>query len=272
MSSPIVQSSKPECPLCGAAGGKRWRGSEFLACWSCSVVFRSSPVQPEDLSAKYEESWGDAEANVAETGSTDRILARIYAERMKASLGLADFRGMSILEVGAGKGAMALELESLGATVWAVEPYGYAELKALGVKVVRDESELPRALRFDGILGMQVIEHLPTPGARLSRLRPLLVDGGWILLSTPNRSGLNARLAGGRWREAQKSTHLLLFDECSLRRLLEGAGYSEFRRLQWHHGYGRSGLRGCLPYALQSVRLDGELTALAYSRGKNSAA
>jgi SAM-dependent methyltransferase len=229
-------------------------------------------VQPEDLSAKYEESWADAETNVAETGSTDRILSRIYAEQMKASLGLADLRGMRILEIGAGKGAMALELEAMGATVWAVEPYGYAALKTQGVKVVRDESELPSAARFDGILGMQVIEHLPSPGARISGLRSLLVDGGWILLSTPNRNGLNARIAGGRWREAQKDTHLLLFDECSIRRLLEAAGYSGFRRLRWLHGYGRSGLRRCLPYALQSVRLDGELAVLAYSRGKNSVA
>jgi SAM-dependent methyltransferase len=184
---------------------------------------------------------------------------------MQESLGLDSLRGIRILEIGAGKGAMALELEALGASVWAVEPYGYTELKTLGVRVVRDESELPQDARFDGIVGMQVIEHLTSPGGRLSRLRTLLVDGGWILLSTPNRNGMNARIAGGGWREAQKPSHLLLFDERSIRRLLEDAGYSGFRRLRWLHGYGRSGLRWCLPHVLQCVRLDGELTVLAYT-------
>src|SRR5690349_2502566 len=102
-SSKLETSNVQSCPLCGAAGGRCWRRSEYLECVLCSVIFRASPEHPEDLSAKYEESWADAETNVAETGSTDRVLARIYAERMRASLGLADLRGVRILEVGPGK-------------------------------------------------------------------------------------------------------------------------------------------------------------------------
>ena len=50
---------------------------------------------------------------------------------------------MRVLDYGAGRGAMALELKKRGADVVAVEPFGCDYLIELGVSAYRDLSDLP---------------------------------------------------------------------------------------------------------------------------------
>ena len=63
------------------------------------------------------------------------------------------------------------------------------------------------------------------PSACLSALSSSLVDGGALVLETPNTRGLDARIFGGRhWGGYHTPRHLFLFNPAALARLGERAG------------------------------------------------
>jgi SAM-dependent methyltransferase len=53
--------------------------------------------------------------------------------------------------------------------------------------------------KFDVIASFQVIEHLFSPEAMLSQVRQHLKPGGIFIFTTPNLSGVGARVMGSKW-------------------------------------------------------------------------
>lgn len=53
--------------------------------------------------------------------------------------------------------------------------------------------------RFDLVVSFQVIEHLYNPGFMLDNVRSHLRPGGLLLITTPNLSGLGAKLMKEKW-------------------------------------------------------------------------
>lgn len=251
-----------QCLLCHELVTPYWPG--FVKCRSCRLVHRSPMPTPTDLAKLYDHGWLNPSDHKAETGGTDLDLARIYARKLAVSLGRENFQGQRLLDFGAGTGATLLALAELGAQVSAVEPFGYGHLKSMGADVYGDLDDLPVEASFDGIVTLDVIEHLTAPSETFARLRALLRPNGWILIATPNPDGLNARLFRSGWREGKKAGHLMFFNSVSLARLLRHCGYGNCRRLHWKFAYSPGRLRKIRDYVLQSMRLDGELRYLAH--------
>ena len=151
---------------------------------------------------------------------------------------------MRILDFGAGRGAMALALREKGADVVAVEPSGSDHLTKLGLAAYSDMDKLPSNLSFDGIVCVEVLEHLLSPNDALAKLYERLKPGAWIFVTTPNAAGLPAMLAGGNWREAKKPGHILFITPVALGTLLQKTRIRDSRRLRWLVRYpGVSGAR-----------------------------
>lgn len=76
--------------------------------------------------------------------------------------------------------------------------------------------------RFEAILMHQVLEHIPRDDIipTLQHLRSLLAPGGLISVAVPNASSLL-----GGFNHAIDFTHLVAFNEYSLRQVLEAAGF-----------------------------------------------
>jgi 2-polyprenyl-3-methyl-5-hydroxy-6-metoxy-1,4-benzoquinol methylase len=171
------------------------------------------------------------------------------------------------MDFGAGRGAMALALRENGADVVAVDPFGHRYLRDVGLVAFADLGALPPDLCFDGIVSLEVMEHLLEPGETLAKLHERLRPGGWLFITTPNPAGLLARLSGERWREAAKPGHVLFFSPTTLRGLLKVTDFCDTRRLRWLLRYpGVSTTRSALHYVLQAVLLDGSLRYLAYKK------
>jgi 2-polyprenyl-3-methyl-5-hydroxy-6-metoxy-1,4-benzoquinol methylase len=249
------------CPFCGGRITVHWRAAQVWQCRSCGLLFRNPVPGPSALSTLYKRSWSTPSEHSAETGGTTRALARLYAARLMSSLRLRNLKG---LRIGAGKGAMLIELARLGAEPCALEPYGHEYLARSGLRAYRRIEDLPRSMPFDGIVMIDVIEHLTRPWEELKALRHLLVDGGFLFVSTLNSLGLNARLNGPSWREVRKEGHVLFFSEQTLRRVLAASGFALQRRLRWLVPYHAGALRGTLHSFLQALLLDGELRVLAW--------
>ena len=100
---------------------------------------------------------------------------------------------------------------------------------------------------FDVIASLQVIEHLKRPESFLKETNFCLKDDGFLLLSTPNPSGIPARILGKRWQGFR-------YDHISLK------SPKEWRKTLNEHGFniledGTTGLTGFkmlqkLPFAL----------------------
>ena len=78
--------------------------------------------------------------------------------------------------------------------------------------------------RYDLVASFQVIEHLYNPSAMLENVRAHLKPGGVFLVTTPNLTGLGARVMKERW-------HGYRYDHVSLK------GMEEWNRLIASHGF-----------------------------------
>jgi 2-polyprenyl-3-methyl-5-hydroxy-6-metoxy-1,4-benzoquinol methylase len=141
------------------------------------------------------------------------------------------------LDVGCSSGYLARPLSAAGVEVTGLEldPVAADEARSSCAEVLVGDVEtieLPFPVgSFDVILCADVLEHLREPGAALERLRPLLRQGGRLVLTTPNVANWAMRLSllGGRWRYTDRGildrTHVHFFTRKTLVETVEAAGY-----------------------------------------------
>tara|TARA_B100001996_G_C18670035_1_gene596349 strand:+ start:615 stop:1355 length:741 start_codon:yes stop_codon:yes gene_type:complete len=111
---------------------------------------------------------------------------------------LYPFRGLRILDIGCGGGLLSEPMARLGATVVGVDPVSknikVAEIhsKQIGLdidyRISTAEDLLKKNERFDVILNMEVVEHVPHPQRYLKTCSELLKSGGLMTCSTINRN------------------------------------------------------------------------------------
>lgn len=79
--------------------------------------------------------------------------------------------------------------------------------------------------RFDLVVSFQVIEHLYNPGAMLDNVRAHLKPGGIFMVTTPNLSGLGARLMKDKWH-GYRDDHVSMKGKDDWDRLIASHGFS----------------------------------------------
>jgi SAM-dependent methyltransferase len=153
----------------------------------------------------------------------------------------------SILDIGAGGGAILHALERRGARLAAVEvsPDAVEALRSRGFEAERvdlDEGKLPFATdAFDVVLCYDVFEHLFSPDVLLAEIRRVLSPSGVAFLCVPNTlNGFNRlRFALGDYvdimdtshrTEELFSNHIRLFSRALYERFLA----KEFRPIERH--------------------------------------
>lgn len=217
----------------------------------------------EELEHLYTAAWKKPQSEIEMTGATERTLAEAYAKKLAGSLGRKDLAGLKILDYGAGRGDVLATLKALGADVFAVEPFGEEFLRKRGFPTFSEVEAIPPGLRFDGVVMIDVVEHVAEPRVLLSRLKEKLRRPAWIYLATPNAASLRARIQGARWGEALNPVHLFLYTPRSLTLLLDGSGFEKVTRLRWMIRYPANPLRRLLHMLLQLLGIDGELRYMA---------
>jgi 2-polyprenyl-3-methyl-5-hydroxy-6-metoxy-1,4-benzoquinol methylase len=163
----------------------------------------------------------------------------LQSGKARAIVKLAGMDGR-ILDIGAGSGVLIRQIARIKGSrenLWANDfsDKALASLRREGFQtIVGRVEDLNLDERFQAIVLNQVIEHLQNPKAAVERLSELLTPGGHLFLETPSTDGLDARLFRKRyWGGYHIPRHFWLFNEASLRQLLEGAGLHvvEFRYL-----------------------------------------
>jgi 2-polyprenyl-6-hydroxyphenyl methylase/3-demethylubiquinone-9 3-methyltransferase len=151
-------------------------------------------ADPAEL-AKFEalaQSWWDPKG-------PSKPLHELNPLRLQYVQRLADLAHKEVLDVGCGGGILSEAMARVGAKVLGIDlgqaVLDVAELHALEAKVpvayraVAAEdlaSERPGA--FDVVTCMEMLEHVPDPGATLGALARLVRPGGDVIVSTLNRN------------------------------------------------------------------------------------
>lgn len=150
-------------------------------------------------------------------------------------------RGLDILELGVGRGTLALMLCVYNSVVAVDIARGYLDrLRDTGIETVQDDAETLRlGRRFDLVIATDILEHVLDPDKLLDTVTSHLKPAGRILLRVPFRENLK-----GYAHCPYEFVHLRNFDRAELWRLLARHGlvaddywFTGFMRYKWSLGY-----------------------------------
>lgn len=227
------------CPLCGNPGVPihcSHRDMIVRKCRACGMMFQGpdSPAHHnrELIERIYARYIGHTPQHLRLNRS--RIL------KMEALLGRR-FRGLKVLEVGAGNGALGHMLSMAGAYYTGLEPMELCRLAAVKQFPELTGRLLPEKLRaglfpersFDMVVATDTLEHVDDPLEAAKTMGLLLKTGGKAYFEVPNESlfrlkgfvRVALKMYGGGY--PTNPDHASLFTLATFRLLLEKAGLRE---------------------------------------------
>ncbi len=203
--------------------------------------------------------------------ATPAMLAQQYVHALMDAEGLSSFDGLRILDFGAGHGLVSRELSARGADVVALDPFGADEWRIDEVPIYSSKAQLvaDRAWTgtFDGVIMVEVLEHLTSPSRILSDIREGLKDQGWFFVTTPNAGAARARLEGSSWQGYAKAGHLILYTPRSVRILLGSCSFGDVKFIRSPVRFTENNPRHFVQALLQWMLLGGNLKAIAKASG-----
>lgn len=189
------------------------------------VPYPARPAEPE--------YWGEK----TDPDGRRRDLAAERAQR-KADLAyiaaaVNDRPAGRVLDIGCGLGELLEQIDArhdrigLDPSERAVQ----ATRELAGAEAIRGtlSPDLFAPSSLDVAVAHHVIEHLDDPIAFVRLVAHLLVPGGLFVVGTPNFASPAARLFGMRFRLLHDPTHVSLFSDDSLMRLLRDTGFRVVR-------------------------------------------
>ncbi len=162
-------------------------------------------VDPAEI-AKFEamaEEWWDPEGSFRPLHMLNPCrlayaVAQIAAEHGRDTAARRPFEGLRVLDIGCGGGLLCEPMARLGAEVTGVDAsernVAVAALHAQRMGLAIDyrattaEALAASAARFDAVLNMEVVEHVPDPQGFLDACAALVAPGGLMITATISRT------------------------------------------------------------------------------------
>jgi len=224
-----------DCPVCGCPeNSPRWSGSMgFVTCNSCKLVYQNPQPVLADLALRYDDRYFEYELENEENFFSLMLMGL-------DDIGFPDVVGdlpRSFLDVGCATGKLIAHVKGAGFSEQGVEicapsaRYGI-EKRGVNIFIGTLEQAAFRDESFGVVHCSHLIEHLTDPAAFVEEVKLILVPGGIFIVTTPDISGMQARLFKENWRSAIHD-HMVLFSRNTLRRLLEDKGFRVEKRRSW---------------------------------------
>jgi SAM-dependent methyltransferase len=211
------------CPVCQA---EEWRqrfhrlGWNFAECRRCGLVRLDPLPTVEQLAQHY--------ATRASDGNYEPAKARERTDGLLQVLAFAEAAGATggrVFDVGCFDGGFLDLAEERSWEGWGLELQEEAARKALSKHPGRVFNSTVEAFEpaepgsFDLLTAIGLVEHLRDPGRLFEIARESLRPGGLLVIQTPNRRSVPARLLGRYWPPIAPPEHTFYFDERTLTRI-----------------------------------------------------
>jgi len=226
------------CPLCGGRDASPFLRCDrftFVRCSACSVVYQNPRPVFDDLRRRYGKSYFSYEHQNESNFHNLMLLGLRDAQFDARTAGFE--RPRRFLDIGCATGML---LETMRARGWDVRGVDVCRESAVygrrrrGVEIfpgTLDEAHLPDE-SFSAVHFSHLIEHVPDPRAFLGEVYRILAPDGYVVITTPNVDGFQARLFRQGWRSAI-ADHLVLFSRRTLGRLIAEAGFTILQTVTW---------------------------------------
>ena len=234
--SEILESIK--CNVCGSEETELFLqldGFGYQRCTNCGLVYQNPRPVFNDLKKRYGENYFDYEV-------TNQVN---FFNLMK--LGLKDIRFDSLccndserkkfLDIGCATGLLLNHMKKKGWHCYGVEicresaEYAITHFSLNVFVGTLEQASFPDSF-FHAVHFSHLIEHVPDPIGLLLEVRRILKLEGYMVLTTPNVSGMQARVAGKNWRSAIPD-HVYLFSKKTMKSLLRKAGFEVLQQVSW---------------------------------------
>jgi len=231
------------CVLCGHDGGVFEADGvdfeyatcanrfQFVRCPDCEHLYLNPRPRSEDLGTIYPENYY---AYAAEgDGLVSRLRRRWEGSKVRAYREWVGDGPRRWLDIGCGNGRFLALLDRFGPADWELEGIDFdsdaaEQCRARGYRthVGRVEEFDPGDARYDGVIMLQLIEHVEDPAAIARRVYSLLRPGGVFIVETPNVGGLDYRwFKRSWWGHYHFPRHWNLFSTPALARMLSDCGF-----------------------------------------------
>jgi 2-polyprenyl-3-methyl-5-hydroxy-6-metoxy-1,4-benzoquinol methylase len=219
------------CPVCKRTAIvplATLRHMPYDRCGDCGFVF-TNPQAPDSVRTDfYDSAFYTNYRHFEDLRRQDDPFFSIsmYTDPRRLARQVADAEPESVLDFGCGTGTfLALLRDEFGvAGVDGLEISEEARRlaeRAYGLEIAATPEELPRS-RYDFALLLEVIEHVPDPHAIIAELSDLVRPGGLVLITTPAVDNLLGRHLPSQCAHYTAPSHISMFTEASMERLLEG--------------------------------------------------
>lgn len=148
--------------------------------------------------------WWDATGKFRPLHQIGPARLEFIRDSLKAHFGLDQnprlkpLTGLTVLDIGCGGGLISEPLARMGATVTGIDPgaLNIAVAKdhcanqdlAINYRVATVEDLVQTDVKFDAVVCLEVVEHVPDVGAFVAGCASLIKPGGAMVLSTLNRT------------------------------------------------------------------------------------
>ncbi len=202
-----------------------------MRCRTCGHLYLNPRPASSDLGVIYPSNY------YAFAGTQNRIVARVQrlweADKVRVYRQAVGPGPRRILEVGCGNGRFLALLREHGPPEWSLvgidlDKNAVRQCVARGfdAHVSRIEDFKAEDEAFDGVIMLQLIEHVEDPAGICEQVYALLRPGGCFIIETPNLAGLDYRIfKGTHWGHYHFPRHWNLFSTSALHRLLEERGF-----------------------------------------------
>lgn len=229
---------KTLCNLCKSASFNTFQrigNFNIVKCRKCGFVFTFTEKTRHVSESVYREEYFHIEdfKNIKRgyrSYEKDRESHKYYFEK-KLDLIKKYLSSGKILDVGCALGFFMEAAKERGYDPFGIDVSKYAisyALKQFPKKVFLNtlKSAQFKAKFFDAVTLFQTIEHLDNPLETLREAGRILKKDGFLVIATPNHNCALRKIMRKYWFEYKPAEHLSLFDEKTMKFLLDKSGFS----------------------------------------------
>jgi len=222
------------CILCGSVEyilKFNKNGFQIVKCKNCNLVKTIVPANL-DLGLIYNESYfqGGQSDGYANYIGSEKVMKKEFNKILQKLLDLTKSGpGIHLLEIGCAYGFfLELAKEHFICSGIEISVDAAENARKLCKNVIcgtPDKETLNRIDKFNIVVMLDVIEHLPDPSETLKNIANHLPKRGLVLITTGNIASFYSKIAGKHWRLMTPPQHTTFFSRNLIRKLFEKHGF-----------------------------------------------